>query len=418
MKRDDILSMLADIISRIIHDYNNVIGAVEGYATLLSAEVKDSGAIEDLNEILNVVSKASKIRNKLALFYRKNVSGKEYIDINDIIAQKSSHYENKSNIKVNLELSKNIPSLYAKNDEIDLMITEFFENAIYHSKKENLEISVKTYSIENDLILEFSDNGAGIKEENYFTALNAANYTDALCISVKGENQPIHIFHLITKAEFVFPRILLSAKRSSSVVVNEFYTTASTANVSAVIEVFLEENANVNWLFNGAIDLDNLGKTVIEFEYLGMECKCEIDDLSIDHLNKKIIITEIKTSYDIMNAFEYTYLKRRYDLAAAFYYIAVNQKFKNDENLDGYDIEFQFLAVDTSKERLRPLIYKLSGNDILNAVNGFRLKTGSYYKGLVELIQEIKWSSETQNWNISEKAFENNGILNLEINYE
>ncbi|MBL7800523.1 MAG: Fe-S cluster assembly protein SufD [Chitinophagales bacterium] len=103
--------------------------------------------------------------------------------------------------------------------------------------------------------------GSGIQEENYFTALNAANYTDALCISVKGENQPIHIFHIITKAEFVFPRILLSAKRSSSVVVNEFYTTSSTANVSAVIEVFLEENANVNWHAiqhdNGALNVVN-----------------------------------------------------------------------------------------------------------------------------------------------------------------
>lgn len=103
--------------------------------------------------------------------------------------------------------------------------------------------------------------GSGIQEENYFTALNAANYTDALCISVKGENQPIHIFHVVTKAEFVFPRILLSAKRSSSVVVNEFYTTSSTANVSAVIEVFLEENANVNWHAiqhdNGALNVVN-----------------------------------------------------------------------------------------------------------------------------------------------------------------
>ena len=185
----------------------------------------------------------------------------------------------------------------------------------------------------------------------------------------------------------------------------------------STVEMVIQDE-NVNWLFNGKEGLDNFGKTVIEFEYLGMECKCEIDDLSIDHLNKKIIITEIKTSYDIMDAFEYTYLKRRYDLAAAFYYIAVNQKFKNDENLDGYDIEFQFLAVDTSKERLRPLIYKLSKDDIDRAINGFRLKTGSYYKGLVELIQEIKWCSETQNWNISEKAFKNNGILNLEINYE
>ena len=185
----------------------------------------------------------------------------------------------------------------------------------------------------------------------------------------------------------------------------------------STVEMVIQDE-NVNWLFNGKEGLDNFGKTVIEFEYLGMECKCEIDDLSIDHLNKKIIITEIKTSYDIMDAFEYTYLKRRYDLAAAFYYIAVNQEFKENQGLSDYDIEFQFLAVDTSKERLRPLIYKLSKDDINKVINGFRLKTGSYYKGLVELIQEIKWSSETQNWNISEKAFENNGILNLEINYE
>ena len=94
----------------------------------------------------------------------------------------------------------------------------------------------------------------------------------------------------------------------------------------STVEMVIQDE-NVNWLFNGKEGLDNFGKTVIEFEYLGMECKCEIDDLSIDHLNKKIIITEIKTSYDIMDAFEYTYLKRRYDLAAAFYYIAVNQKF-------------------------------------------------------------------------------------------
>ena len=185
----------------------------------------------------------------------------------------------------------------------------------------------------------------------------------------------------------------------------------------STVEMVIQDE-NVNWLFNGQKDLDNLGKTVIEFEYLGMECKCEIDDLSIDHLNKKIIITEIKTSYDIQDLFEYTYLKRRYDLAAGFYYLAVNQEFRENQGLRDYQIEFQFLAVDTSKERLRPLIYKLSEIDIDNSINGFTLKTGSYYKGLVELINEIKWCNETQIWNISKNAYENNGILNLEINYD
>lgn len=185
----------------------------------------------------------------------------------------------------------------------------------------------------------------------------------------------------------------------------------------SVVERVIQDE-NINWLFNGAQELDNLGKTVIEFEYLGMECKCEIDDLSIDHLNKKIIITEIKTSYDIEDSFEYTYLKRRYDLAASFYWIAVNQEFRENQGLNDYDIEFQFLAVDTSKEKLRPLIYKLSKIDIDNSINGFTLKTGHYYKGLIELINEIKWCNEQSQWSISKIAYENNSILNLEINYD
>lgn len=185
----------------------------------------------------------------------------------------------------------------------------------------------------------------------------------------------------------------------------------------SVVEMVIQDE-NINWLFNGKEGLDNFGKTVIEFEYLGIECKCEIDDLSIDHLNKKIIITEIKTSYDIEDSFEYTYLKRRYDLAAGFYYLAANQEFRENQGMQDYEIEFQFLAVDTSKERLRPLIYKLSKTDINNSINGFNLKTGHYYKGLIELINEIKWCNDTQIWNISKNAYENNSILNLEINYD
>ena len=43
----------------------------------------------------------------------------------------------------------------------------------------------------------------------------------------------------------------------------------------STVEMVIQDE-NVNWLFNGAQELDNLGKTVIEFEYLEMECKCEM----------------------------------------------------------------------------------------------------------------------------------------------
>ncbi|MCX7648593.1 MAG: ATP-binding protein [Elusimicrobiales bacterium] len=164
MERDEILSILSDILSRIIHDYNNIMGVIDGYSTLLASEVNDTGAIEDIKEISNVVLKAGKIRERLALFYRKRVSAKEYLDINNIIRLKAEHYLNKSNIE--LSLSENIPQFNAKKDEMEIMVDEFFKNSILHSGKEKPDILIKTYMIGNDLLFEFSDNGNGIDEKN------------------------------------------------------------------------------------------------------------------------------------------------------------------------------------------------------------------------------------------------------------
>ena len=181
---------------------------------------------------------------------------------------------------------------------------------------------------------------------------------------------------------------------------------------------FIVENVlmddNVKHLFEEKENVINFGKYVVEWEYKGLKAKSELDNLTINHNTKEIIITEIKSTWDFED-FERTYLKLRYDLAAIYYYKAIQYTF---QDLQDYTIKFQFLVVDTSPQGLRPLIYKLSSNDLLNAEIGFKTKSGYYYKGLEELVNEILWCQETQNWRISKEAFENNGILNLNINYE
>lgn len=176
---------------------------------------------------------------------------------------------------------------------------------------------------------------------------------------------------------------------------------------------------NIGFIFqNLSTDVEYLGKSVIEFEYSGIECKCEIDNLQIDHFHKNIVITEIKSSWDIEQGFEYTYLKLRYDLAAVFYFIAIRESFLKNKKYEDYLIKFQFLAIDTSTKQQQPLLYTLSDLDILKSLKGFYTKSGRYYKGLEELIDEIKWAQSTQNWKISKPAYENKSILPLEINYE
>lgn len=181
---------------------------------------------------------------------------------------------------------------------------------------------------------------------------------------------------------------------------------------------FIVENVlmddNVKHLFEEKENVINFGKYVVEWEYKGLKAKSELDNLTINHNTKEIIITEVKSTWDSED-FERTYLKLRYDLAAIYYYKAIQYTF---QDLPDYTIKFQFLVVDTSPQGLRPLIYKISHVDLLNAEHGFKTKSGYYYKGLDELVDEILWCQETQNWRISKNAYENNGILNLNINYE
>ena len=181
---------------------------------------------------------------------------------------------------------------------------------------------------------------------------------------------------------------------------------------------FIVENVlmddNVKHLFEEKENIINFGKYVVEWEYKGVKAKSELDNLTINHNTKEIIITEVKSTWDSED-FERTYLKLRYDLAAIYYYKAIQYTF---QDLPDYTIKFQFLVVDTSPQGLRPLIYKISHVDLLNAEHGFKTKSGYYYKGLDELVDEILWCQETQNWRISKNAYEQKSVLNLDINYE
>ena len=47
-----------------------------------------------------------------------------------------------------------------------------------------------------------------------------------------------------------------------------------------------------------------------------------------------------------------------------------------------------------------------------DAMNGFEYR-GRMYKGAKEIVQEITWAVETNNWRISKEAWDSNGILTL-----
>jgi hypothetical protein len=156
-------------------------------------------------------------------------------------------------------------------------------------------------------------------------------------------------------------------------------------------------------------------KVVVEFEYMGLKCKSELDGVQINHEEKTINGVDLKSTYD-NESFDYMYVRNKYYLQQAFYTIAL-KSWMIAEGLDDYTVlPFKFIVADTSANKRRPLIYQLNSVDLTNGMNGFTINNSNYV-GLITLIKDIKWHIDMDVWNCGKEAYENNGVVNLSINY-
>jgi hypothetical protein len=61
---------------------------------------------------------------------------------------------------------------------------------------------------------------------------------------------------------------------------------------------------------------------------------------------------------------------------------------------------------------MNPLIYAMTRESWIAAVNGFEYK-GREYPGVKQIIEDLKWAIENNKWNISRENSINNGVVNI-----
>lgn len=146
-------------------------------------------------------------------------------------------------------------------------------------------------------------------------------------------------------------------------------------------------------------------------------CKQEVDHLTIDHEQKKVIISDLKCNYD-NEMFDYSYLKYGYYIQNAFYRLGVRE-WLDKNGMCEYEIVdgMRFIVADTSGNNRRPLIYHTSMNDVEKGLNGFYIN-GLHYEGVYGLMEGVSWAMENGIYNITKQNFENNGIVPLNIRYD
>lgn len=162
-------------------------------------------------------------------------------------------------------------------------------------------------------------------------------------------------------------------------------------------------------------DIEVFNELAILFEHEGVPYKSLVDKLIVDHVLKTIQPIDWKTSWDNEEP-KYAYLKFGYYLQGTMYDMAINA-WRKEHNLEGYTVlPMKFVFCDTGGWA-DPVVLTLSMADILAGWNGFTLR-GYKYRGLKELMDDIAWHVETQNWATGKAIYEKKGELLLDLEYD
>jgi len=188
-KKDDIIrnehNYINNLMKGMTHDLNIIFNAMIHFE-VIEKKIKE---IEKKipTQIYNTLSDDFKLIDKTTTFLKLNISNgaeiiKRSIDLHEVsqsvkslnsiddtvksVVNSMKRKLSKSNIKLNLHVQKDIPSVTCNKSDIHRLIVNIIINSIFAiSNIENPEITIRLWHNKNIVKISISDNGAGIPDD-------------------------------------------------------------------------------------------------------------------------------------------------------------------------------------------------------------------------------------------------------------
>lgn len=133
-----------------------------------------------------------------------------------------------------------------------------------------------------------------------------------------------------------------------------------------------------------------------------LPCKSLLDRVKIDHVNKKIIVIDLKTTADVYN-FKHSVETYNYYRQIAFYLLAITW-YMNDQEIDisDYDCEAYIIAIQTNSNNEVRVFNMLNENELMNS------------KDIIfDTLSELSYHYQSNNWDHTRNYYENDGTEEL-----
>ncbi len=165
------LGVIGEMASGIVHEVNNPLTSVIGFAEMLAQKELPEDAKEYVRIINSEGKRVSGIASRLLNFSRHQNPGTEYTDINKLIEAtvELQQYEMTSgNIKITTKLDPHLPRTMADTGQMQQVFLNIMLNArtamrLAHGGGKLL---IKTKAMDNTIQISFKDDGPGIAKKN------------------------------------------------------------------------------------------------------------------------------------------------------------------------------------------------------------------------------------------------------------
>lgn len=171
-REKEIDRMKTELVSMVAHELRSPLTSISGFSELLlDPTVNREQSEEYATIILKESNRLSDLINKF-LDISKIEAGKSQAkkvpmqirDVIDKVLDINLHQAEKKGIVVSVKVSPNLPLVIGDVDMLEQVALNLFANAVKYSP-ENTAIEIRLKERENDVLIEFEDNGYGISEK-------------------------------------------------------------------------------------------------------------------------------------------------------------------------------------------------------------------------------------------------------------
>jgi PAS domain S-box-containing protein len=175
MERIDRLTTLGEVSAGIAHEIRNPLAGIKTSAQVLEESFSPSDSRSQLvQRIVKEIDRCNELLKKFFKFAKPGKPKQDFVSLHPIIEGVLillSSKMSKKGITFIRDFEENLPQIYVDENQLEQVIMNLFLNAMDAIRTEG-ELRIKTQSAESDLwkfpcvVLEISDTGCGIKEEN------------------------------------------------------------------------------------------------------------------------------------------------------------------------------------------------------------------------------------------------------------